>query len=160
MRWQVLILVIGVGLVIFACGTERAQPMSVEQLVIILETPDSENFARATQELGEMGEKAAPASLVLAKAMQYPRRDSYAAAQALIKIGPAAKGAIPELIRALENERVEVRSDAAIVLGVIGEEARCAVPYLALLLWDDLPEISSSAARAIDNITELDSGKR
>ena len=99
-----------------------------------------------------MGSEASSASLTLAQAMQYPRHDAYVAAEALIKIGPAAKEAIPELLNALDNERPEVRANASIVLGVIGDAAYCVVPKLAQYLWDEAPEVSSSAARALDGI--------
>jgi len=70
-----------------------------------------------------------------------------------MKLGPRAKKAIPELIKALESDRMEVRGHAAIVLGMIGEEAQCAVPQLAQHLWDDEAAVRGSAARALDAIT-------
>ena len=156
MRWQLVMLLFSLSLFVVACQTTTATPISIDQLIIILKTPESKDFSKATKKLGEMGQEAASASLALAEAMQYPRHDSYMAAQALIKIGPDAKEAIPELLIALENERSEIRADAAIVLGVIGEAAQCAVPNLAQHLWDDAPEVSSSAARALDAITGVD----
>lgn len=138
-------------------------PPSLERLIAILEASDPAlpgwehtDFAFATSELARMGPAAAPAAPALARALQYPRRDSYEAGKALVAIGPAGAPAVPELVKALRNDRPEVRSIAAYVLGIIGEQARCAVPEIAPLLWDSDMFARGAAAEALDAITGRD----
>jgi HEAT repeat protein len=52
------------------------------------------------------------------------------AANALSRMGPKAKGAVPALIAALDSSRPEVRDAAAQVLGEIGPEAEAAMESL------------------------------
>jgi len=52
------------------------------------------------------------------------------AANALSRMGPKAKGAVPTLIAALDSSRPEVRDAAARVLGEIGPDAEAAVESL------------------------------
>jgi HEAT repeat protein len=129
---------------------------SLEQLIAILQDPESADFWFATTELAEMGPAAAPAAKILAKALRYPRRDSYMAGIALVSMGPAAGPAIPELVQALEDNRSGVRLFAAFILGTIGQSAKCAVPELALRLWDTDPWVRTAAAGALDAITGID----
>lgn len=153
-------------LLLSRCGVlpqSTPTPPSLEHLIAILEAsdpalPDWEyaDFGFATSELAKMGPAAAPAAPALARALQYPRRDSYAAGKALVAIGPAAEGAIPELTKALKNDRLEVRSIALYVLGIISEPARCAVPEIASLLWDSKSSVRITAAMALDAITGRD----
>ena len=49
----------------------------------------------------------------------------------LMERGPAAKAAVPELIKCLENEQGKYRADAARILGRIGPAAIDAVPALS-----------------------------
>lgn len=155
MKWQ-LMMWISLILFVLSCNAQEKKP-TVEELIEILETPEAEEFSEAIAELSKMeASQIATASLILAKAMQYPRHDSYAATALLIELGPEAKEAIPELVKALNNQRSEVRAEAAIILGVMGEVAQCTTPQLAQLLWDDAPEVRGSAARAMDAITGTD----
>jgi hypothetical protein len=143
-------------------------PPSIEQLIAILEAsdpqlpnydPSSEEFAAfglATTELAKLGPSAAPAAPALARALRYPRRDSYMAGKALVAMGPAAEPAIPELVQALEDARSDVRLFAAFVLGTIGESAKCAVPELTQRLWDTHAWVRTAAAGALDAITGID----
>ena len=56
------------------------------------------------------------------------------AAEALGRIGPGAKAAIPDLIAAMSGPDSRVRSEAARALGAIGPEAALAIPELVRLL--------------------------
>jgi hypothetical protein len=151
-------LVCAAGILILTSCRLLQQPTAtpLEQLVAIVEDPDSPDFWFATSELAKMGPAAAPAAPSLARALRYPRRDSYMAGKALVAIGPAAEPAIPELIEALKNDRPIVRSDAAFVLGVIGESSKCAVPEIAQLLWDPDLFVRGAAAVALDAISGVD----
>jgi HEAT repeat protein len=78
--------------------------------------------------------------------------DRRSAAQALEKIGPEAKEAVPDLITALKDQNPEVRRAAAYVLGKIGPEAKEAVPDLSAALKDHDPEVRRFAAQALAQI--------
>jgi len=164
-RIGVVVMMMLTGIVVGCGGWGRPTPtpVSLEQLMAMVEAanPDLPGWDRvdfwfAAEELERLGPAAAPAAPVLARALQYRRRDSYVVTKALVAMGPAAAPAIPELVKALRNERAIVRSNAAFVLGSIGEPARCAVPAIALLLWDSEPGVPSEAARALEAITGVD----
>ena len=78
------------------------------------------------------------------------------AAAALGKIGPAAKAAVPALIKVLKEnyESIEVREQAEAVLGKIGPAAKAAVPALIRVLKDkyELTEVREQAATALVKI--------
>jgi len=160
MKTNRMVAVLLAGILLLACCESYWRPTptppSLERLIDILQDPDSPDFGFATEELEKVGPAAAPAAKTLAKALQYPRRDSYMAGFALIAMGPAAETAIPELIQALGSERPDVRRYAAFVLGSIAESARCAVPELAQRLWDSDPWVRTTAAAALDAITGVD----
>jgi hypothetical protein len=146
----------GVAYALEALGLQRSPARPLEELIAVIEAPESPEFFAAASELAAMGPAAAPAAPALARALAYPRRDSYMAARALVAIGPAGSEALPQLVQALTNERARARSDAAFVLGIIGEPARCAVPQIAQLLWDADPLARTAAAGAIEAIVGVD----
>jgi hypothetical protein len=127
--------------------------MSTEQLIQIIEDSESSLFWHATTELAKRGVDAAEAAPALARALSYPRRDSYMAGIALISMGAAAEPAIQYLIPALKNDYSEARAYAAFVLGAIGEESKCAIPEIASLLWDEDPTVRGSAVITLDALT-------
>lgn len=129
---------------------------TLEQLIAILQDPLSPDFWFAAEELAKMGPAAAPAAKALAKALRYPRRDSYMAAEALVAIGPAAVSVIPDLVQAIGDDLPRTRTNAAVVLAIIGPLAKCAAPDLARLLWDEDPEVRGAAAAALDAVTGID----
>lgn len=158
-------------LILSGCGVlsqSTPTPPPIEQLIAILEASDPASpnydvssrefaaFGSATTDLTKLGPAAAPAAPALARALQYPRRDSYMAGKALVAIGPAAEPAIPELIEALKNDYPMVRCYAALVLGVIGESSKCAVPEIAQRLWDADQFVRGTAAPALEAITGVD----
>jgi hypothetical protein len=69
------------------------------------------------------------------------------AAVALRAMGPRARDAAPDLIRALKDKEPEVRSGAALALGKIG--ASEAVSEIAALLQDKMGNVKIDAARAL-----------
>lgn len=146
--------------ILFFLGIKIAKPedmssKSTSELIHLLnDSSDPDNlFVAITDELGERGGAAAEAAPSLAYALIYPRRDSYRAAYALIKIGPGAESAIPILFSELENPREDVQRYAALSLGAIGKSADCAMPSLANLLWHESSWVRSASAIAMDAIT-------
>lgn len=72
---------------------------------------------------------------VFREALRKPvSNDLYAAMQALIRIGPPAKDAVPELIELLKSKEPNLPAFAASVLGRIGPAAAAAVQELRALL--------------------------
>ena len=72
------------------------------------------------------------------------------AAEALGKIGPRAKAALPELSAALKDSDDGVRTQAVIALWAMGPDARPVVPDLAALLrGDKISEVRLNAAGAL-----------
>jgi HEAT repeat protein len=65
------------------------------------------------------------------------------------RLGPRARGAVPQLTLALEDERCSIRDAAAEALGNIGPDAVAAVPALAVLLRDEDSGVCLDAARAL-----------
>lgn len=142
---------------------------SVEDLVQILyaSDPDSTNysvnsnefaeFSQAIEQLSDMGTGAIDAASMIAKAISFPRRDSYLAAKALLSLGPdIASTTIPILLDNLNSQRSEVRAYSTFVLASIGGPASCAVAEISHLLWDTDMFVRAAAAIALDNITEVD----
>jgi HEAT repeat protein len=75
----------------------------------------------------------------------------WAAADALGRIGPGAKAAVPALLEALQDEQASLRALAAQALGEIGREggARAAVPALIKGLRDPERQARRQAAWAL-----------
>jgi HEAT repeat protein len=103
-----------------------------DQLVAIISEQNSELFSLAMEELNFREDLSKEDALIIAKALGFPRHDSYLAAFVLIKTGPDAEMAIPKLIQMLDNERPEIRAFSSFVLGTIGNASSCAVPLLRL----------------------------
>jgi HEAT repeat protein len=72
--------------------------------------------------------------------------------EALGTLGTAARGAIPELLAALQGEDHDARKSAAIALENVGSDARQAVPALIKALGDDFISVRLSAAEALTRI--------
>lgn len=73
-------------------------------------------------------------------------------ARALGKFGPAAKDAVPALIKTLRASDVRKRLVAARTLGKIGPAAKDAVPSLMKALGDEDSNVRSAAARGLGKI--------
>jgi hypothetical protein len=128
---------------------------TTEELTAALESSDaaqSEEFSAIVRELGTRVESADLVAPALARVLAYPRRDSYAAGRALLAMGNSARTATGELASTLGHDRADVRMFSALVLGVIGPDARCAVAQLASLLWDEDQYVRSAAAAAMESI--------
>jgi HEAT repeat protein len=74
------------------------------------------------------------------------------AIKVLIKLGPTAAPAVPELIKALKDEDAEIRREAEFALGAIGAEAASATAALIEALADDDEEVRHAACYALGKI--------
>ncbi len=79
--------------------------------------------------------------------------ERWIALRSLGDLGPAAKQAVPDMIIALDDPKIEVRRSAAYELGRIGPAAKEAVPALGNVLADNDLDIKANAAFALWNIT-------
>ena len=93
----------------------------------------------------------------LAIAINFPRPDSYLAAQTLLTLGPnVTDAAIPLLIDNLHSPKPEVRIYSVILLGSIGKLASCSVGDISPLLWDSDSRVRSATALSLEMIIEQD----
>ena len=81
------------------------------------------------------------------------------AAEALGKLGQAAKDAVPALIRTLKDRNEAVRRSAAEALGKLGPAANDAVPALIKVLNDRSEEVRRSAAKAMGKLAVAPQGE-
>jgi hypothetical protein len=95
-------------------------------------------------------DRGAPASPYLARTLVQSNQLRDEAMDALRSLGPAAKPAVPELIRLLREGRANRQAAAA--LGDIGPAAEAAVPELYGLMRDPSPNVSEAARKAIERI--------
>jgi HEAT repeats/PBS lyase HEAT-like repeat len=77
------------------------------------------------------------------------------AAWDLVELGPAAKEAVPTLIKALNDDDLYVRLDAAAAFGRIGRDAAPAVPALAKALSDQHGGVRYNAALSLGRLGPL-----
>ncbi len=130
-----------------AAAQSRAEANGqIEQLIGALDGTLEQRLA-ATDALGALGEKAAPALEALLGALgdeAEPVRLN--AAYALGAVGAVAVG---PLIAALDDEREHVRLNAAYALGAAGEEA---VDALVAALGDEGPHVRGLAAYALGDM--------
>jgi len=102
-------------------GTGKAESDPLPPLLKLLADPDPAKRARAADDLGKRGSRAASAGTALASALKDPdRRVRASAALALGNLGPAADSAVPALVAALRRGPEEVEWSAAVALGRIG----------------------------------------
>ena len=74
------------------------------------------------------------------------------AADELGHIGAAAASAVPELMKALDDESQQVRSSSSLALGNIGPASRRAIPKLIRTLKDKSLDVRYSASLALSRI--------
>lgn len=78
------------------------------------------------------------------------------AAYSIARMGPAAKSAVPALIKALKDPEPAVRFPVCIALREIGPDAKDAVPALKEALEDRNEDVAAMARRALITITGED----
>ena len=123
----------------------------VASLGAALSSPDRYVAAFAAWSLGNLGTAAEPAVDALARALTREETD-VVVASALARIGPSARAAVPELVRALKSDDDALRWRAARSLGRIGPAAEAAVAPLVATLADPNGVVRAHAARALGRI--------
>lgn len=119
-------------------------------------------FPGAVKKLSTMGSNGVEAAGDLAGAINFPRQDSYLAAQALITLGTdITSTTIVTLFSNLDssyypNQKPEALIYSIILLSSTGNRASCAVGNIGPLLWNSDSRVRSAAAFALDRITEQD----
>ena len=116
----------------------------------LLEDKDPSVVLHALQSMAEVGEKAMP-TIIGALGNQKSR---YWACVVLAEMGPAAKAAVPELTKVVEDPDPEERMQALIALGEIGPGAAASVPVISdkLTKKDEQASVRYGAAFALGKI--------
>ena len=118
-------------------------------------------FPEAVKQLSTMS-NAVDAAGDLAGAINFPRQDSYLAAQTLIALGSdITSTTIVTLFDNLGSIKLPNRKPEALIYSIIllsstGSRASCAVGNIGPLLWHSDPKVRSAAAFALEKITEQD----
>jgi HEAT repeat protein len=140
-------------------------------LLTLLKDEDPRTRQRAihiVSQLGPRGEEAVPilVDIVLhdpSECFEVPV--STMAAEALGRIGPAARAAVPALTQMLEDDQPTMPTGipkslfAAVALGKIGPAARPALPALRRLVERTIPELQHNVAEALAQIEGPDEGQ-
>ena len=95
------------------------------------------------------GEKALPTAIKVLKEAKPKSKARYWACVLLAEFGPEAEEAVEPLTKALDDEDVGIRMQAALALGQIGPSAKSAVPALIRTLDDSLTGVRYTAAYAL-----------
>lgn len=134
--------------------------VAVEPLTRAIQSPSLEVRDHAVDALGRIGAGAAEAvPTIIAEMDLPPSHINYAplaafrreAARSLGRIGPPAKAAVPLLGRALKNEDLGYRVQAALALWRILQQPQ-AIDFLAAMVDADPPEIAYDALMALGQI--------
>ena len=112
---------------------------------------------QASEALGGLGPEAVPALLDVLKDKSSASAQSHAA-DALGRIGPKAKAAVPLLSQTLKMDSKGVRRSAVRALGQIGPDAKPAIPAMIEILGDYLtsvkfdPKLNKAFSFGMDSI--------
>ncbi|HLU49551.1 MAG TPA: HEAT repeat domain-containing protein, partial [Planctomycetota bacterium] len=139
---------------------DESKPEDVETLATLLDHESNEEpEARwlAADALEILGPRATGAAVALGRAVAAdPHSDvRWSAAAALGAIGPGARDTVPILVRALDDESMDVVISACRALPRIGHEGRTAIPRLLELLRGDEIERSWRAAYGLGGFGQL-----
>lgn len=141
-------------LALASIGPEASQ--TVPELIKLASDKTSPNRPAAAFALGKMGAKEAVPVLKEGMADKDNQVLRLASVWALLQIEPAnadyAKTAVPLLTDALENEKADIRREAARTLGRIGATAKSAVPALQKHLRDPASAVRRESLIALAEI--------
>lgn len=122
--------------------------------------PDSATYAAFPEGIKQLStmSNAVDAAGDLAQAINFPRQDSYLAAQALLTLGPdITLTTIVTLYNNLDSsQNPETLIYSTILLSSTGSEASCAVGNIGPLLWHTDSKVRTAAAFALEKITGQD----
>jgi hypothetical protein len=135
-------------------GDPKTAKFVREQIALLQKAKSEAEKTTAIGFIGGCGKDAAPATDELGRFLgkQQPAGVRAAAADALAKIGPGARGAVNALREALKDEFWKVKANAARALGNIGPDAKAAIPDLLPLLTSKDEEVPQNAKEAIRRI--------
>jgi HEAT repeat protein len=124
---------------------EKTMPMVIK----ILEQGDMSIIIPALQSIAEEGKDAVPR---LRRALKHEKAQ-YWACVVLADIGPDSAEAVPELINVLKAKDPDVRLEALVALGAIGDAAKPAIPAIvALAEGDDYKHVRYAAIYALGQL--------
>jgi HEAT repeat protein len=119
-----------------------AETINLKPLVAELRSPRSEIRARGAAALGKLGPLATGAVVPVQLEVLL----------AIENIGPAARAAIPDLVRILRGDNAKLYGGAIDALGAIGRDSLEAAPVLIDLLKGDDAAVAASAGLALARI--------
>ena len=123
--------------------TIRPGPQVMVPLCVkLLEDPDPAVRARVLSAIADAGAPAVPGLIEALKS----EKAAYWAIIVLREIGPAAKDAVPALVEKLKDSRPEIRREAALTLGAMGEAGASVAPQVAELLKDEHARMAATFA--------------
>src|SRR5882724_5764676 len=140
---------------LFAAVVARAQTDEEKELLAPhladLDHQKKEVRLKAVKKIGALGLAARSVAPKLGVLVQEDPYDKVAdeAARALAQIGPAG---VPELVKAVQHEKVPVRNRALWALGLMGPAGKEAVGALKDALLDPQPALSAMAAMALGDM--------
>ena len=102
-----------------------------------VDSPDPVARRQAIHALGAIGSEEAVPALAAILTDDPDREMRGEASLALVKIGPAARAAVPALARSLSDPEPHVRMNAAVALHRLGADGRAAVPELLRALGSE-----------------------
>lgn len=127
------------------------------KMVAALKKAAPADAAAAVATIAEAGEEAVP---FLTECLSH-KDAAYWACLALADMGPAAKAAVPQLVKIEQREEPEVRLQALVALGQIGPDAKAAVPVILKALQSEKSDgVRYAAAFALGQIGASDKASR
>jgi HEAT repeat protein len=127
---------------------------AVESMIEIMQQDDLRLYNYGIKALSDLGPESCEAAPVLGRlAKGHPNADvRRRAAYSLVRLGPAGKAAVPDLLEAIEDEDHRVREGAAFALGAIQEQDPRVVASLETALNDPNASVRLRAARALERL--------
>jgi HEAT repeat protein len=116
--------------------------VTIPLCVKLLEDSDPGVRVRILNTIAEAGTEAVPGLTVALK----NEKAAYWACIILRSIGPSAKDAVPALAETIKNPQPQIRREAILALGAMGEGAASAVPQIVPALSDEATSIAATFA--------------
>lgn len=127
---------------------------AVEKIIEVVQGDDLRLYNHGIKALSDLGPESGDAALVLGSlARSHAEADiRWRAAFALVRLGPAAKVALPDVLAALEDENAKVREGAAYALGAMQTDDPRVVASLETALNDSVATVRLRAAKSLEKI--------